>query len=313
MAYCWGWDFNGQLGNGGTSADTQSPSAVNTSAIPGNSAFVHLVAGVIHTCGLTGDGVAYCWGQDGLGQLGDGAAQADAQSPSPVDTSAMAGSRAFVRLTAGWNHTCGLTADGATYCWGSDSNGQLGNGGASLDTHSPSTLDTSGVAGDRTVARLAGGGNHTCGTTVVGGAYCWGSDANGQLGNGGTAFGSQSPLSVDTAVIAGTNTLVGFTAGESHTCGLTAGGVAYCWGSDSRGQLGNGGGALDAQSPAAVSAAVIPGNKAFVSLTAGWSHTCGLTAAGETYCWGSNESGQLGNGGAGTDTQSPSAVAVPPL
>jgi alpha-tubulin suppressor-like RCC1 family protein len=88
--------------------------------------------------------VAYCWGQDGYGQLGNGGGAVDTQSPSAVDTTPIAGNKAFVQLSSGDDHTCGITADGVAYCWGWGYWGQLGNGG-SADTQSPSAVDTAGL------------------------------------------------------------------------------------------------------------------------------------------------------------------------
>ncbi|MBI3178629.1 MAG: hypothetical protein HYZ27_03150, partial [Deltaproteobacteria bacterium] len=311
VAYCWGRDASGQLGNGGTSADTQSPSPVDTSLIPGNKTFVQLTAGGSHTCGLTADGVAYCWGHDQYGQLGNSGALADTQSPSPVDTSTITGNRAFVHLTAGGYHTCGLAADGVAHCWGRDASGQLGNGGSSDDTQSASAVDTSSI-GNKAFVHLTAGSNHTCGRTADGVAYCWGSDGSGQLGTGGTFFDEQSPSAVDTSPIAGNKAFVELTAGTGHTCGLTANRVAYCWGADLYGQLGNGVATAETQSPSAVDTSLMA-VKTFVQLTAGTDHTCGLTTDGVAHCWGDDASGQLGNGGAAQQRQSPSVVTTSPI
>jgi alpha-tubulin suppressor-like RCC1 family protein len=309
VAYCWGNDEYGQLGNGGGWLDTQSPFPVDTSTITGNKAFVQLTAGNSHTCGLTAEGVAYCWGWDGYGQLGNGGASQDSQSPCPVNTSAIPGNKAFVQLAGGGAHTCGLTAEGVAYCWGYDGDGELGNGGGSLSTQSPSLVDTSTIPGNKAFIQLAGGGYHTCGLTAEGVATCWGYDNLGQLGNGGGSLSTQSPCPVDTSTMSGNKLFIQLTAGNTyHTCGLTSDGVAYCWGNDGNGQLGNGGVSLDTQSPSPVDTSTVPGNKAFIQLTGGGYHTCGLTAGGVAYCWGYDGHGELGNGGTSVDTQSPSPV-----
>jgi alpha-tubulin suppressor-like RCC1 family protein len=313
VAYCWGSDLAGKLGNGGTAVDAQSPTTVDTSPIVGNKAFVQLAAGRLHACGLTADGVAYCWGSDDSGQLGNGGASVATQSPSAVDVGPIAGSKAFIQLTAGGDHTCGLGADGAAYCWGWDNRGQLGNGGGSANSQSPSPVDTAPIGGNKAFARLTAGSLHTCGLTVEGVAYCWGLDNNGRLGNGGVTANTQSPSAVDTSTISGNKAFIQLNAGGNHTCGLTAGGVAYCWGWDFYAQLGNGGASLDSQSPSAVDTTPIVGNKAFVQLTGGGNHGCGLTADGVAYCWGSDGHGQLGNGGTSVNLQSPSPVATAAL
>ncbi len=116
---------------------------------------------------------------------------------------------------------------------------------------------------------------------------CWGSNSSGQLGQPAAAFnGHGYPLRASVAVA-----LVSLTAGGEHTCGLTASGAAYCWGSNSNGQLGNG--TIGGTNPVA---ALVSGGLTFVSVSAGGSYTCGVTPNGAIYCWGANASGQLGDG-----------------
>jgi alpha-tubulin suppressor-like RCC1 family protein len=309
VAYCWGRDVSGELGNGGTSQNTLSPSPVDTSTISGNKTFVQLAGGQDHSCGLTADGVGYCWGSDGYGRLGNGSGLGSSQSPSPIDTSPIPGNKTFVQLVTGDYHTCGLTVGGVAYCWGYDNFGQLGNGGASLDTQSPSPVDTSTISGNKTFVRLSAGRWHTCGLMADGAAYCWGYDTAGELGNGGASQDTQSPSPVDTSTVPGNKAFLKLTAGDAHTCGLTADGAGYCWGADGHGQLGDGDGLLDAQSPSPVDISTVTGNKAFVQFALGLFHTCALTAEAVAYCWGEDENGQLGNGSSSVeDTQSPSPV-----
>lgn len=287
-----------------------SPLEAQAECIGGPStSFKQVVTGGFSTCGLTAQGKAYCWGSDDGGRLGNGGTTGNSQSPFPVDISPITGEKVFVHLTAGDAHFCGLTSQGAAYCWGYDSHGQLGDGGGSSDAFSPVRVDTSGITGPKAFAKLAGGGNHTCGLTGDGAAYCWGDDSSGQLGDGGGASPSQVPVTVDRAP-AGGRAFVQITAGTNHTCALTANGEAYCWGADEYGQLGDGDGASPSQIPAAVDRSPA-GNKPFVRLTAGYHHTCGLTAEGVAYCWGDDSDGQLGDGGV-SPSYVPSAVDTGP-
>ncbi|HET8540519.1 MAG TPA: hypothetical protein VFL83_11665 [Anaeromyxobacter sp.] len=308
VAYCWGHDGLGQLGNGAGGWST-SPSPVDTSVIGGNKAFVQVTAGAYHTCGLTVDGAAYCWGDDHSGALGNGRDAGDAQSPSAVVTSTIAGSRTFVELTAGRSHTCGRTADGAAHCWGSDAYGQLGNGYGWQDPESPGAVDTTTIwVGNKAFVQLSAGESHTCAIMADGAAYCWGHDWRGQLGDGNTSVDTESPSLVDVSAISGNKAFVRITTGFAFTCGIAADGTAYCWGEDVYGSLGDGGTAQSSQAPVAVDVAALSGNRAFVQLSAGGAHACGLSADGLPYCWGRDNRGQLGNGGDATDVQGPSAV-----
>ena len=119
-AYCWGWNGYGQLGNNST-ADSRIPAAVQMPA--GVARFQSITAGVVHTCALTTEGKAYCWGQGGNGQLGN---NSTTKSSIPVAVQMPAGV-SFQSITVGYYHTCALTNEGKAYCWGNNEYGQLGN------------------------------------------------------------------------------------------------------------------------------------------------------------------------------------------
>jgi alpha-tubulin suppressor-like RCC1 family protein len=210
---------------------------------------------------------------------------------------AVLGGFTFSTISTWGQHTCGLTVSGATYCWGRNSYGQLGNG--STDS-SPVPVP---VTGGLSFYAVTGGLYHTCGLTVSGAAYCWGRNGYGQLGNGSTDS-SSVPLPVT-----GGLSFSAITAGRFHTCGLTTDGVAYCWGDNSAGQLGDGSFTI---APRLVPTGVA-GGLTFSSVTAGGLHTCALATTGVAYCWGFNSWGQLGNGtGFGFDSAMPVRVLGQP-
>jgi alpha-tubulin suppressor-like RCC1 family protein len=244
-----------------------------------------------HTCGLTPDDVAYCWGRGSAGQLGNGSRNDPNLTPQLV-----VGGLTFQSISAALhNSTCGLTTSGLGYCWGNIS---------------PS-LSSSPVAvtGGLTFQSISAGFAHRCGITTSADAYCWGSNAVGELGNGGTTS-SSTPVAVSGGLKFQSISTGGGNSPESYTCALTTAGSAYCWGLNSAGQLGNGS-TTNSSIPVAVS-----GGFTFQSLSAGGGgggavstrgHTCGITTGGDAYCWGQNEFGQLGNG---STTASTTPVAV---
>ncbi len=214
---CWGDNSEGELGDG-TGTQRKSPALV-----AGGLTFTAVNAGVYHTCGVTTAGAAYCWGLNTLGELGDGTT-VERTSPTPV-----AGGLTFAQLgRVGFYHNCGVTFDGAAYCWGDNTWGQLGDG---TTTWEPSPVL---VAGGLTFAAVSAGSYHTCGVTSGGAAYCWGGNSAGELGDG-TFTQRTSPVAVAGGLMFAT-----VSAGDSHTCGVTTGGAAYCWGDNPSGQLGNG-------------------------------------------------------------------------
>lgn len=272
-ARCWGLNGVGQLGTGTTSlAGSFAPQAVS-----GGHAFVRIYAGREHACALTVTGDAYCWGDNGLGQLGDGTAQ-DRWEPVAVS-----GGHTFRRLTLGAVHTCGITDTGHAYCWGRNSAGQLGVGSSYYSENAPTAVSTSA-----TFSQLAAGSIHTCGLSTEGDIYCWGLNVYGQFGDG-TTSATQVPTPENLGNPYALETLV---SGLDHACGLTGAGEAYCWGRNTYGQVGDGGPETE-QKPTPVRAAA---GRTFVRLGAGTAHTCGVGADGAVSCWGNGANGQLGHG-----------------
>ncbi|MEP6707036.1 MAG: hypothetical protein ABJC05_05930 [Pyrinomonadaceae bacterium] len=276
--YCWGSNRDGQLGSG--AADTAvhpRPLRVATDI-----RFRFVTAGYRHTCALTANGAAYCWGANDSGQLGDGSIERSA-TPMPVS-----GKLIFESLSAGATHTCGVTTSGEGYCWGGNWHGQLGNGSMDGEQKYPCchTAPTR-IVGAFSFSRVTAGGIHTCGLTSSGKAYCWGIANYGRLGVGRT---NAANVPTPTAV-SGSLEFLSINQGGFYTCGLAKTKVAYCWGAGSDGQLGIGSAVAEQDVPAVVS-----GNFPFVIIAPGDNHTCGITADGTVYCWGSNRFGEIGDG-----------------
>ncbi len=304
-AACVGDNTFGQLGDGSTSFGA-TRRAVRMPA--GVTAFSRLVAGVQHTCGLTGAGAVYCWGFNGLGQLGNGTTNDDSMAVAVQ----MPGGVHFVEIAAGQLHGCGVTAAGAAYCWGYNGYGQLGTG-TTTDALAPVPVQ---LPGGVALTRLAGGGNFTCGLTAAGAAYCWGENAMGQLGDGTTTTrGTPAPVQLPSGVA-----LTQIAAGVDHACGRASNGSVYCWGNGGSGQLGDG--TFTSQRtplavplpPGVVAAQVSAGGS--IGTGGGIGHSCALATTGAAYCWGSNAYGQIGDGtngggGVGADRATPTAVRMP--
>jgi alpha-tubulin suppressor-like RCC1 family protein len=305
-AYCWGADVYGGLGGGAPGPETCSfgfPCSSAPLAVAGGRTFSSLSAGWGPTCAVTANGSAYCWGDNLDGALGVGADTGSVQScsvgPCSYTPLAVAGGLAFTMLGAGNFHACGLTSNGAAYCWGDNAAGELGIGvNAAPDTcasgHGPCSRTPVAVAGGLTFTTLNVGTQHTCGRATDGTWYCWGLNNYGQLGTGATGpescvGGPGVPCSsTPVAVSAGIN-LTAVLTGRRHSCGVTSAGAAYCWGENVYGQLGDGT-TTNSLTPVAVA-----GGLTFATLSPFLSHTCGLTTGGVGYCWGSNNRGELGD------------------
>lgn len=278
--YCWGDE-------GGTvpARVTGDPGLVSVTVGDG--------IGPGHYCGLTTSGGAYCWGSNIDGEVGDGTTGGDATvggGPFRTTPVAVAGGGTFATLTAGLWHTCGVTTNGAAFCWGDSSGGQLGAGPTVVNSSTPLP-----VSGGFSFFSLSAGGTETCGVVTGGGAYCWGSNGAGQLGNG-SITSSAVPVAV-----AGGRTFTTISTGAHHACALTADGAAYCWGWNAYGELGVGNNTgpdkcLSQFGACSMKPVAVTGGLKFAAVSAGGETTCGLTLSGATYCWGRNDVGQVGDG-----------------
>ncbi|HUL68132.1 MAG TPA: hypothetical protein VLW55_26285 [Burkholderiaceae bacterium] len=321
-AWCWGSNENGQLGakssllcNDDTIACSSQPLTVD-----GGHVFVSVVASHNHTCALTADGQAWCWGFGLGGQLGDGL-RSNSQSPVSV-----AGGHRFIQIAASlWQGvTCGLKADGTLWCWGVGFSGAAGPAGSSV----PTLWTQAGTVALRSISL---GEAHACGLDAAGQAWCWGRNWFGEIGDGSGAFaaapvpvaggrsyrqlavgpmhscaldqggqawcwgitaagdgGSMSSVRLAPVAVAGGLGLTQIASGQARSCGLTADGSAWCWGSGTNGGLGDGN-SIDRSAPVAVT-----GGLGFASIAVGGMATCGLTGDGTAYCWGTNNTGALG-------------------
>jgi alpha-tubulin suppressor-like RCC1 family protein len=325
-AYCWGANEYGQLGDR-TTTDRYLPTPVDIAQT-----FIAISSGSEFTCALTPAGQGYCWGRNVLGQVGDGTIE-DRHRPVPIASAAR-----FESITAGLQHVCALTAS-ELYCWGSNEANQLGREGTGTGDHEPAPT---AVLPTFHFSSVTTGVNHTCGVASDG-AYCWGWNEYGQLGDGTRSFGGWTPVKV--AVEAtwkslgaaylhtcgvertgalycwgtyagsgssieprrlGTTDLHDVGRGRGHLCGIgMTNDRAYCWGHNHVGQIGDNS-TTQRDTPTLVQTAV-----RFSQIATGSAHTCGVGTDRHAYCWGANHQGQLGLGAPRDRELVPTRVAEP--
>ncbi len=269
--YCWGTDGTGS----------------SLYPLSGYRDWKSVSVGTSHRCAIRGTGYLYCWGDDAYGQVGNGSAG------SPSKPVRIGSATTWRNVSAGATHTCGIRGTGILACWGSDIDGKLGNG---TSGNASMPVQVGSVTSWKSVTA---GGSHTCAIRGAGNLYCWGSDSSGQAGNGSAANTPvPSPKRISSAAW---NSV---TAGGSHTCAVRADGLLGCWGSDDRGQLGNGTGG-DRSAPARTTNA---GD--WKRVDAGGSHTCGHRGTGTLYCWGSNEFRQSAESGTASSYSRPVRIST---
>jgi alpha-tubulin suppressor-like RCC1 family protein len=290
-AYCWGAGGSGQLGNGSTTATQSTAVAVTTSGVlAGGVTLSQLNIGSNSSCALSTAGLGYCWGGGAIGQLGNGTTTAAQSTPVAVTATGVLSGQTLSQISVGTTFVCVLSNTGADFCWGEDSNGQLGN---------PDTADNFSVpvAVLSQATMIATGYNHSC-LLRNGKAFCWGDDTYGELGNNTTTTTPVStPVPVYTGGVLSGLTLIQISAGQDWTCALASTGAAYCWGNNSTAVSGDLVALGNNTNTASDVPVLVSGGLFFTQISVGGDFACGLTSAGVAYCWGNNHSGQMGNGG----------------
>lgn len=288
QGWCWGQSVDGAVGDGGGTTFRETPTAV-----VGGMDFRQIVASHGHSCGVTSSNQAYCWGQNGNGQLGTG------DLVSTFEPTAVVGGHAFVEIDASAYLTCALTSVGDAYCWGWNPEGGLGDG-STVTSHTPVA-----VAGGLTFTSIDVGYQIACGMTADG-PFCWGYSYDGRMGNGTAGAIGPVPTPVPAATTSPVELAEIFTEG-SHSCGLDAAGAAYCWGSNRSGEVGDGSFTRHHYEPVAVA-----GGLEFTELSLGFAAlTCGLERGGGVYCWGANQAGEIGQGTTSPYYRVPTLVPLP--
>lgn len=281
--WCWGWNVAGQLGDGTTTdkiAPVQVLGLASTAAIE---------VGVHHSCAIKTDASLWCWGQNISGQVGDGT---NISKSSPVQVVPLGNTTSEISL--GSLHTCARKSNGTLWCWGGNSEGQLGIG-TTVDTTTPEQV----AAFANATAGVAVGGDHSCALRADGTVWCWGWNQRGQLGDG-TTTSKAAPVKV-----VGLTGATRVAAGRYQNCAVKNDGTSWCWGWNLYGQLGDG---TTVDKPAPVQVGSL-GN-AVADVSPGREHTCALETDGTVWCWGRNSDGQLGNG-TNAGTVVPVQVQVP--
>lgn len=285
--------------------------------IPANHSVQQLAAGYDFYCAVSLNKDAYCWGVNGAHLGINSSSGSTITTPTAVVASGALSGKKIKTIGVGGDgtyanrHACALATDSTVYCWGSNLGGLLGNN-ATTEATTPVAVDTTGVLNGKTIKSLAVGGTMNCVLTNDNAVYCWGGRTatnNGELGNGAKAQ-SLVPTAVISNVHLAGKTIKSLTVGYYHGCVLTSDGLAYCWGDNSTGQLGNSLGSSATQ-PLPVTMSGALAGKTIKSLKAGATNTCAIASDDQPYCWGSNGSGAVGDGST-TNRNAPALVINTP-
>jgi alpha-tubulin suppressor-like RCC1 family protein len=297
--YCWGYNGQGELGDG-SFGGTPPADPVRVSFSGAQSGTItQLVGGGDKTfCALTSTSQIWCWGGGSQGQLGNDASPTNADSPVQVYTGGVLSGRVIASISGTTDVFCAVDTGGGAYCWGDNSDDALGDG-SSASTTQPVAVDLAAFPLGDKVHAIAPSQTHSCLVDTNHAVWCWGSNIGGVNGLGdpdGTGD-ANSWFAVPQLVSTGTSALTGVSASSivssnTESCGLSAAGALYCWGAD---PIGDGGSDADVLSPEAITGGDIVG-RTLVRVSAASYATCAIDSQSSLYCWGENNSGEIGDG-----------------
>jgi alpha-tubulin suppressor-like RCC1 family protein len=318
--WCWGSNLNEQI-SAGLAPVVPSPAKLTITTGAGVPVrFTWLGAGNVHTCALSTTGVPWCWGENGASQLGRTTFLPQG-GPAPVNTPAGGWPEPATKMDVGGDHSCALSG-GSLYCWGYNTNGQIGNGTTQHAARPTRVTPANGYPGGG-ITGISLAVFHSCATTHSRQVFCWGSNDYGRLGvdaESGAATSATVPTLVQgNAAVQDNGAGTAFradrvSAGLEHTCAWNAGGQAWCWGRNVFGQLGDQLPSTQRNQPLfkvwQSSLPLLEPVGTFAGLSAGYNHTCAATSTGTAFCWGMGSAGQLGDGNYAPQAR-PSTVLAP--
>src|SRR5665213_2287289 len=198
QVYAWGYNGQGELGDGSTT-NSDTPVAVSAGAIPGGATITQIAGGGRHSLALSSTGQLYTWGLNVYGQLGDGTTT-NSDVPVAVSAGAIPAGATITQIAAGAFHSLALSSTGQLYTWGLNEYGQLGDG-STTNSSVPVAVSAGAIPAGATITQIAGGEYHSLALSSTGQLYAWGKNANGELGDG---TNSNSSVPAATSLPAGT-------------------------------------------------------------------------------------------------------------
>lgn len=339
--YCWGQAQYGKLGDNQDVTNRLTPVKVRNGAATGSDSdgtylinIKSMSMSYYHTCAVSNAGNAYCWGQGG--KLGE-TVSTQRNTPIRVEDGVATGNDTdgtnlinVKQIEVGSTHTCALTYSEKVYCWGTATNGVLGNGATTPNQNTPVRVHDGEAAGEDTdgtylvnINYLAADSSESCVISDLGYTYCWGYAGNGQLGDNQTSIARTTPVKVLAGAAVGNDTdgtylinLRQIQVGDNHSCAVSNDGNAYCWGSTGHGALGDG--LAHGSGTFAVPKRVLKGHAVdgdtdgtnlinIKEIALGMDANCALSNSQRVYCWGDRSSGL---GSAPNSSSNPTPLAV---
>ena len=280
--WCWGTNTNGQLGDGTSGTFRQVPTAVS-----GGGLWKHVEAGQNYSCGIKSDDTVHCWGANTYGATGQNTAAGNTLTPA-----AISGGGTWKSVSTFFRHTCGIKSDDTAWCWGYNSDGQIG------DNTIINKLVPTAITGGGAWKMIYASYSTTCGIKTDNSAHCWGSNSNGVTGQASTSGNTLTP-----SAVLGGGSWKDISPGGSTACSIKTDGSLHCRGANTYGAVGNNMSTIQAV------AVKISDNSDWKTSSSGAYHSCAIKSDDTLWCWGLNGNGQIGDGTSGTNRLTPTQVS----
>ena len=295
--FSWGNNLTGSIGDG-TTENRNSPTLISFSGLQSGETISNVNAGSNHSLAITTNGRVYAWGANGNGQLGDGTID-QKTTPTLIAFPGLESGETIRSVSAGLNHTLAVTTNGRVYAWGANRYGQLGDGTTNNIT-SPKPIDFNGLfptainSIQETIRTVSAGNSFSLAVTTNGNLFAWGRNDYYQLGG---SFGAQRnrPELITIVTLEVGETIQQSISGFRHSFVVTTTGRVFAWGRNDKGQLGNGT-TDDRPNPTLISFTDLQAGETIRNVIAGSEYAHAVTTQGRVFAWGSNSSGQLGDG-----------------
>lgn len=294
--FSWGWNYQGRLGDG-TAPSRSVPTDITPQfSLHIDETIVAIAAGDFYAGAITSEGRAFTWGENGMGQLGDGTIEL---KKTPTDITSQFGleeGEILANLYLGYYHSGAITSEGRVFVWGGNAFGQLGDG-SNFNRHLPVDITSQfGLETEEQVESLFLGEHHSMALTSAGRVFAWGSNADGQLGDG-TSVDHWTPQDITSELdLLESETLTSAAIGFNNCMVMTSQKRVFIWGDNLWGQIGNGT-TVDQNVPLDITSRFeLSGSETLCGIFLHETHSVLLTSGGRIYGWGDNDEGQFGDG-----------------
>jgi uncharacterized repeat protein (TIGR02543 family) len=233
--YAWGYNPQGQVGDGTTTART-TPTLISFTGLQSGEIIQSVAALGSHALALTTSGRVYAWGVNNSGQLGDGTTTWR-KTPTLISFTGLQSGEIIKSVAAGVYHSLAVTTSGRVYAWGNNNDGELGDD-TTTDRNTPTLISFTGLQSGEIIKSVAAGVHHSLAVTTSSRLYAWGNNTHGQLGDGTTTARTTPTLISFTGLQSG-ETIKSVVALENQSLAVTTSGRLYAWGNNSHGQLGD--------------------------------------------------------------------------